>query len=113
MTHIFKPNHETKNQSIPYSRIIDSTFYKGQTLNILHMQGDKTDTFVKFFTNYAEQKVYVEIETFLKSIDVKDDKGKVLFKKKHNLIFQEIILQVWTEIGNNKVFYTDSNGLEM
>ena len=43
----------------------------------------------------------LELETFIKSIDVADGQGK------------EIVMQVNTSYNNNKTCYTDTNGLEM
>jgi len=56
---------------------------------------------LKYYANYFPQN-YVEIETFLNSIDISDKQGK------------EVVLLVNTGIKNSdKTFYTDSNGLEM
>ena len=44
---------------------------------------------------------FIEIETFVNSIDISDNQGK------------EIVLIVETDIQNNRTFYTDSNGLEL
>lgn len=42
-----------------------------------------------------------EVETWLNSVDISDNSGK------------EIVLDIETKIANNKIIYTDSNGLEL
>jgi len=62
--------------------------------------GDKIVTEVKFSANLGAENV-IEVISFVDSIPIADKVGK------------EIVMHVDTEIKNDDVFYTDSNGLEL
>ncbi len=47
--YIFKPNKETKNHSIPYSKITKETTYSGNIVTILKLEGEYITTLIKIY----------------------------------------------------------------
>lgn len=70
-------------------------------MDIVVIEGEKTQTKLYFIkrAGYIENYGF-EMESYIGSIPVSDKQGK------------EVVLTFTTNYNNNKIFYTDSNGLE-
>lgn len=62
---------------------------------MVYINSDKTKTWI----TTSNEKVFY-IESFIDSLNIDDRRGK------------EVVILIDTKIQNNKIFYTDSNGLE-
>lgn len=94
--YIFRPNPETVEEIV------------GIDVAIEIIRGDLVDEVHQIFNNWISQVVriyktekYVEFEWLVGPIPIEDDIGK------------EIVSRFTTDVNNNGVFYTDSNGREM
>jgi hypothetical protein len=95
--YIFRPN---ENVSLEYSRVRKMNVQKGNQVIEVKIERDLVVTRLRFFKNTLAQTI--EIETFLLPVPIDDQIGK------------EVTIEIGdTEIKNQGVFYTDSNGLEM
>jgi len=97
--YIFRPTNKTINSSLPYSSPQKALVYQGK--NLLHIQitGSKVITDIRISKDLANG---IEMQTFVDSISVADKQGK------------EVVMIVEVpSIQNDKIYYTDSMGMEM
>eukprot|EP01016_Furgasonia_blochmanni_P020637 TRINITY_DN2303_c0_g1_i16.p1 TRINITY_DN2303_c0_g1~~TRINITY_DN2303_c0_g1_i16.p1 ORF type:complete len:874 (-),score=283.75 TRINITY_DN2303_c0_g1_i16:239-2860(-) len=96
--YILRPSNRTKTKAKEYATVKNGKIYQGKIVTQVALDWQKVQT---DFRIYGQLSHGIEIETFVDSIDIDDDIGK------------EIILKVKSQIHNQGVFYTDSNGMEM
>ena len=99
--YIFRPDEITKEGSVRYGIPYFAKVFEHKNLIQISIYGDKFDSHLKFYADATVLEDAIEVETFLKAIDVSDQIGK------------EVTLNIQTEIKNGELFKTDSNGLEM
>ncbi|CAK92600.1 unnamed protein product (macronuclear) [Paramecium tetraurelia] len=90
--YIFRPNLNASD----YGDFLQAIEFSGQIIQQIYLE--KT-TLKVWITRFENQDLF-SIDTFLDSIDISDQFGK------------EIILQIQTDISNDGIFYTDSNGFK-
>ncbi|CAD8185155.1 unnamed protein product [Paramecium octaurelia] len=90
--YIFRPNGDASD----YGDYLQALEFSGQIIKQIYFE--KT-TLKVWMTRFENQDIF-SIDTFLDSIDISDQFGK------------EIILQIQTDISNDGIFYTDSNGFK-
>lgn len=103
--YIFRPEETTINGSIQYSTILHATVYTGNLMTLISIEGDKINTYVKYYnvSNISSlANNLVELETFIKPIDVSDHQGKEITM---NVVRPDVV--------NKGIFYTDANGLDL
>lgn len=99
--YIFRPDEITKEGSVRYGVPYYAKVFENKNLIQVSIYGDKFDSHLKFYADATVLENAVEVETFLKTVDVSDQIGR------------EVTLNIQTEIKNGQLFQTDSNGLEM
>lgn len=99
--YIFRPDEITKEGSIRYGVPYFAKVFEHKNLIQISIYGDKFESHLKFYADATVLENAIEVETFLKAIDVSDQIGR------------EVTLNIQTEIKNGGLFKTDSNGLEM
>ncbi|CAD8082066.1 unnamed protein product [Paramecium primaurelia] len=92
--YIFRPD----GQPHPYGNYVKAYNFTGSLVKQIYIEKSGIKAWV---TTYDEDENIFYLDTFVDSINMSDYRGK------------EVILQVITDINNNKVFYTDSNGLSL
>ncbi|CAD8109144.1 unnamed protein product [Paramecium sonneborni] len=91
--YIFKPNGNAQD----YGDYLSAIQFTGKMIQQIYIE--KT-TLKVWITKFKDQNIF-SIDTFLDSVDISDLNGK------------EIVFQIYSDIQNNGVFYTDSNGLKL
>lgn len=99
--YIFRPDSNYLNKTLVFSTLKTWTVFTGDFVNIIRIVGERSETQMRTFRADGYPTNVIELETFLGSIPTDDKVGK------------EVVLRIQTDIKNNQVFYTDSNGLDM
>lgn len=99
--YIFRPSVFTIAAPRHYSTFRSYQYLEGTTHLALILEGDKTYTTVYFnkLAGYVD-RYGLETYTYVDSINIDDKVGK------------EVVIDITSDISNNKTFFTDSNGME-
>ncbi|CAD8127927.1 unnamed protein product [Paramecium sonneborni] len=92
--YVFRPDGNSR----PYGNYVKAQKFNGKLVKQIYIEKTAIKAWI---TNFDKNEKIFYIDTFVDSIDISDYKGK------------EIILIILTDINNQKVFYTDSNGLSL
>jgi len=99
--YIFRPSVLTIAGPRKYSTIKNVSYAEGSIYLVVVLEGDLTYTKLYFNKMPSYLETYgLETSTFVDSINIDDKQGK------------EIVMQVASDLTNNRTFFTDSNGLE-
>eukprot|EP00331_Platyophrya_macrostoma_P022192 CAMPEP_0176445692 /NCGR_PEP_ID=MMETSP0127-20121128/23863_1 /TAXON_ID=938130 /ORGANISM="Platyophrya macrostoma, Strain WH" /LENGTH=983 /DNA_ID=CAMNT_0017831547 /DNA_START=80 /DNA_END=3031 /DNA_ORIENTATION=+ len=99
--YIFRPAANAINQSIPYTSLGSAQVFSGKVVSQVSLISDEVIVNMRFEVQQSSTPGF-DLETFVNSISVADGVGKEI-----------VVIVESSEINNNQVFYTDSNGLEM
>lgn len=101
--YIFRPKNPKSLKTKPYSKVKGKRAFVGTIVTVVQFLGSQSETAVRFYNRQSHSLNWdnvVEVENFLYGIKVKKS-GK------------EVVMNVKTNIKNQKTFETDANGLEM
>lgn len=102
--YIFAPTKITRSSPLPYNAPLHKTVFCGNLVTVVQVQGSLVDSQLRFYNTEQQQfDSVVELESFVKSIPVYEDK-----------IGKEVVVDLHFDgIDNGRTFFTDSNGLEL
>lgn len=99
--YIFRPTDATINGSLPYTSLGSAQVFNGKVVTQVSLSSDEVIVNMRFDVKQTSVPGF-ELETFVNSINIQDNIGKEI-----------VVIVESPEINNNRVFYTDANGLEM